>query len=275
MEKEPAPVIEPTKEFNDSGVLFERLNNPRVKAQLISLYEDAYNARAQTGNPVTRALVDANTNEMARDAEGALMLETVSYIPPTREEIEKMINERLKEAQMVTNVDYLDTHVVPTNELMNLNWKIPQTGETPNIRQWSVVEGHEKGHNVRQFGHVDIADYIKNRFYKGFDLAQPMFDQSLYEDLYQKMIPGVSFEEAKQAFYSTIQEPAELAERMSQLKNYFGMKANEEFTKEHLDYARTHYVDDTRFDNLMTQFFQAITAEKEKEFLTLMNTVGI
>jgi hypothetical protein len=67
----------------------------------------------------------------------------------------------------------------------------------------------------------------------------------------------------------------ELAERMSQLKNYYGMKGNEPFTKEHLHYAREHYVQDTGMDNYMKFFFQAITPETEDEFLRIINSSGI
>ena len=62
---------------------------------------------------------------------------------------------------------------------------------------------------------------------------------------------------------------------MSQLKNYFGMNGSEQFTKEHLDYARTQYVADTGMDNRMTHFFQAITPETEATFLELINSSGI
>ncbi len=62
---------------------------------------------------------------------------------------------------------------------------------------------------------------------------------------------------------------------MSQLKCYFGMNGDEVFTPEHLVYAREHYVTDTGLDNLMTQFFQAITPETENGFLELINTSGI
>ncbi len=62
---------------------------------------------------------------------------------------------------------------------------------------------------------------------------------------------------------------------MSQLKNHFGLKSDERFTKEHLDYARMHYVTDTGFDNRMTPFLKAITPETEESFLELINSSGI
>lgn len=65
----------------------------------------------------------------------------------------------------------------------------------------------------------------------------------------------------------------ELLARMGQLKNYFGFKGDEEFTKEHLDYARKHYVLDTGLDNNMTELLVAIgkNEENSKQFIALMN----
>ena len=67
----------------------------------------------------------------------------------------------------------------------------------------------------------------------------------------------------------------EVAERMSQLKNYFGIKDSEHFTREHLEYARQHYITDTGMDNRMRHFFQAITPETEVAFIELINSSGI
>ncbi len=53
------------------------------------------------------------------------------------------------------------------------------------------------------------------------------------------------------------------------------MKGDEQFTKEHLDYARAHYVEDTGMDNHMSLFFRMITPEKEEKFLHVINSVGV
>ena len=53
------------------------------------------------------------------------------------------------------------------------------------------------------------------------------------------------------------------------------MKGDEQFTKEHLHYAKEHYVSDTQVDNEMRLFFQAITPEREDEFVRLIHTSGI
>ena len=52
------------------------------------------------------------------------------------------------------------------------------------------------------------------------------------------------------------------------------MRGDEVFTKEHLDYAREHYIKDRGFDN-MSELFQMITPEKEERFLEVINSVGV
>ena len=76
------------------------------------------------------------------------------------------------------------------------------------------------------------------------------------------------------SYFSRIDE---LLERMSQLKNYFGMRGSGVFTKEHLYYAKKHYSEDvqTPGDLQIQPFFDAITPETEEEFIRLMNTLGI
>lgn len=265
--------IGPSEE-NAALLLIERLRNPQIKAQLITLYEEAYAARARDAEPIVRPKRDPATGEDLRDTEGAYIMETVLYTPPSREEIERMIDERIEEISTSTSIGYLEENVVPNNEVINLNWKIPWTGKSPTNEQWSTIEGHEKGHNVRQYGQVDISEYFKSLFLNAFDVGSMEFNDEWYEIL-KKSNPEATREDVEKGFYATLTDPMELTERMSQLKNYFGMKGNEQFTREHLEYARAHYVSDTGYDNLMTPFFQGITPEKERYFLELMNTAGI
>ena len=74
----------------------------------------------------------------------------------------------------------------------------------------NAIEAHEKGHVLREFK-INSED-----FSKGFDFS---------------VIP----EDIKRPMY--FRKPDELAERMSQLKNYFGFKGGELFTRQHLAYA--------------------------------------
>jgi hypothetical protein len=66
----------------------------------------------------------------------------------------------------------------------------------------------------------------------------------------------------------------EMTARMAQLKNYFGFEADEVFTKEHLQYAKSNYIKDV-IDNSMAEFFALITSENESDFLEIMNSWGI
>ena len=142
-------------------------------------------------------------------------------------------------------------------------------------KQLSIVEAHEKGHTVRPY----FSKFFDSYFSKGFDSAKAVFAQGdpLLEKLVdqndseKKLTPEEVNENLKAYLFSAM----EIAERMSQLKNYFGMHGSDIFTKENLDYARTHYISDTGFDNFMTQFFQAITPETETAFIELVNTGGI
>lgn len=67
-------------------------------------------------------------------------------------------------------------------------------------------------------------------------------------------------------------KPDELAERMAQLKNYFGFKGNEMFTRQHLAYAKDHYINDGGVNNSMDIFLSLITPETEDKFLETINT---
>lgn len=115
-------------------------------------------------------------------------------------------------------------------------------------RQKNIIESHEKGHVVRSF-RVNSED-----IFQGFDLDK---------------IPDT----AKRPSY--LRNADELAERMSQLKNYFNFKSDEPFSREHLRYARANYVGDTGLDNNMTEFFGMITPEKEDDFLRVINQYPI
>ncbi len=69
-----------------------------------------------------------------------------------------------------------------------------------------------------------------------------------------------------------MQKADELTARMAQIKNYFGMTDSEAFTKEHLEYAKKHYVEDINYDNNMTVFFRMIIDEP---FIKNMNSMPI
>jgi len=113
-------------------------------------------------------------------------------------------------------------------------------------KQKNIIESHEKGHSVRTYTgkqKKEIEDVLEKRWLGNEE---------------QKKYLGCA---------------EEIIERMSQLKNYFGFSGSEEFTIEHLYYAREHYVEDVGLDLGMTLFMNAII--DEKKFLNIMNTYGV
>lgn len=196
---------------------------------------------------------------------------------PTREEIAKRLDDSINHAATVTEIEFSSDE--PTKDRMTTDWEVPWTGEKLTRKQMSIVEAHEKGHRIRPY-HNELA----LMFIQGFDPSEVEFteaDYEIQEEMWKKSFeatgsPMPSREELKINYLADyLFQPNELAERMNQLKNYFGMQGAELFTKAHLDYARTHYVQDTGFDNGMRFMFQAVTPEKEEEFLKLINSAGI
>lgn len=128
------------------------------------------------------------------------------------------------------------------------------------IRQKNIVESHEKGHGLRDFYAPDDTQEINS-----------VLDTEVLKALIEKN----NLENPDNKERATYLKDAEIIERMSQLKNYFGFRAGDIFTKEHLLYARENYIKDTGLDNSMSNFFQAITPEKEERFLKVINKYPI
>ncbi len=113
----------------------------------------------------------------------------------------------------------------------------------------SVIEAHEQSHGVLDLPYLD----------EGFRGAViDIFDLNYIRQ----------YSDYSSAVY-------EITARVTQLKNYFGMKSDETFTEYHLDYAKEHYVKDVGegIDN-MTGLFRAIKPGREKEFIAFINSVA-
>ncbi len=115
-------------------------------------------------------------------------------------------------------------------------------GETLNDRHKNIVEAHEKIHGLYTFG------------------------ASLGSRLCATLDPEVSVEQG-----TYLRQPDEILARMSQLRNYFGLGANDAFTSEHLEIAKQRYVRDTGFDNDMSAFLSCITEKTRGAFIREMN----
>ena len=138
-----------------------------------------------------------------------------------------------------------------SSQKISLLWKNPRTGEKLTEKQKSIVEAHEKGHVLRPFHGMFFSDYFNSGFetYKLYKIL----NEKDYEELSKRELKrngskplSKSNEQLTDDHIAYLFSGEEIAERMSQLKNYFGMKATDIFTKEHLDYAQNHYREDIR-----------------------------
>lgn len=251
---------------NPTLLLISRLKNPEIFEQLISLYKDYYKQENFEAKP---------------------------------EKLKKMIQEELnkrieiieKDTPIMTNSESGGSHCGEGDDLfwhddydacrekIQIN-EDKYYGDRIDSNKWvqtqGITESHEKGHFLRAFGDR----YFREYFCSGFDknvfpytpervlkYSKKHFKvDSITQDNVRNYI-----REGKRYLFTG----HEIAERMSQLKSYFGMRGNEKFTPKHLAYAREHYIPDTGFDNNMSEFFSAITKETELRFIELINSSGI
>ncbi len=276
-------------ENNDDTLLADRLSNPEINEQLVNLkyqllkkeydfYQneewEPYLPEGWTGEERFKLLKGKNSGKII-DTED--LNKKLSEPVPTLESVTKDITESIDEIRAVTHIDFETEE--PDSERMGLGWKMPWTGEKPNTKQMSIINAHEKGHRVRNF-----YDNYTEMLRSAFDISRVNFTEQDLEFLQKsreqsnKLVEGgeMSFEEERDNYLKNyLFTGKEIAERMSQLKNYFGFAGNEQFTKKHLDFARKNYIKDTNMDNSMRLFFEAITPETEDEFLWLINNSGI
>ncbi|MBI5470341.1 hypothetical protein HY968_03445 [Candidatus Kaiserbacteria bacterium] len=239
---------------NHSLLLIERLSDPRIHDQVVDLWF---------------AYERLEHKEKAK----------------SREDVAKEFDRRLENAQTSTPVNFEGTHGGPLDPDDPLRETVPigmtVGGKTRNVAYMSAVEAHEKGHYLRPFSGQSFREHFKNAIdTESIELSDSRWDEMQADPKFQeaqRIEPDLSFsrDAVTERVRSNLSEPYEIVERMSQLKNYFGMKGNETFSPNHLSYAREHYIHDTGIDNGMFEFFAAITPETEKEFLRLINNSGI
>lgn len=268
---------------NWSEVLFERLRNPIIHKQIVDLYYkgEMYLYEYFQTEAFMEQIALADGSKFLKDNKGSMY--SVEYVknftPKTREQIEEELDILLTQITSYTDIDYSDNN--PSDKSMGLMWLHPVTKDKPTILQWSLAEAHEKGHQLRSFNHDSyFDDYFSDAFDKSkFNLTEDevaiqrsyrLRDSKQYSDTLP-LTDEIIREDAFEYQFSA----REIVERMSQLKNYFEMRGDEEFTHEHLEYARKHYLEDIGLDNQMTQFFACITPETEERFLWHMNNSGI
>ncbi|MFA5831266.1 MAG: hypothetical protein WC878_05550 [Candidatus Paceibacterota bacterium] len=288
--------IEQQANFEGSwtNLMCERLRNPEIRKQIIDiLYEIE---QSEKDSPVGKNPADESRECFIKDDKQTNF--TRYYVPRKREEIEKDFDEDLQMVEQYTPINFsgkgsrLEDEVVGGREFVDLKAIYPSTGEKFTEKMRNFTESHEKGHVLRTYNFVQSRKKgLLRRYHRNWEGADARFRNAFdfskidYHDEYEKIKEnfirterkGKLMEEkdARLICEGYLRMPMEIAERMSQLKNYFGMKSNEVFTKEHLAYAKEHFISDTSYDNNMTHFFQAITTEKEGAFIELINSAGI
>ncbi len=238
----------------DATLLFlKRINDPTIRKQLVRLLYlskkyDLYEKTSPT------------ENEVANDLNNALL--AVSTDTPIT------FSGEMSSGSMGDGV----------RENMDVKWK-PTCGVLGEygVKQKNYTEAHEKGHTVRKLRSTVARVYINT----GFDFNNVRLSKDRLNSLrahYAALGEDVSAatdEELRDSVIEYLENPMELIERMSQLKNYFGILGTEPFTKEHLVYARDRYIPDTGMDNHMVEFLQAITPQTEDKFLAIINNCGV
>ncbi len=276
---------------NDTELLVSRMHNKTIRSQIIDRFiEGEKRKREWYLNDVWNKDDSFEGSFLRGEKSGVLIeeeyLNEILNHPKSREDIERQFDENLKEIETKTNIEFTDNE--PDSDVIPLYYVFPLTGKKLTEKQMSITEAHEKGHKMR----FHFSEHVEEELKSAFDISQVHMPDSFYEKIFSKRkreegssqnkenveMDGrnLTKEEIIQEFFEDyLFSGFEILERMSQLKNYFGFRGDEEFTIEHLEYARKHYVEDTELDNGMTMFFEGITKETEETFLRLMNTIGI
>lgn len=289
-------------EGNDTGLLFQRIHDPVIKEQIINLF---IGSDLEEQKKIDRGDFRPIRGNLYKDAVGGRIVRgdyLIHFHVRSHEEVEQFLEKNIKKAESSTNISFGSN---PPNAMaISLDWKLPN-GSKPSVKQMSNIEAHEKGHVIRPYH----GDFFDKHFGAGFDSSKVIFTQQDYEEIMEKegkreeeeikrqiwvknqedkpfefggkdeqgevYKPYYTFERVRGNLMQALFCGAELAERMSQLKNYFGMNASQAFTKDQLYYAKDHYIQDTGMDNHMRFFFQAITPETEDAFVEIINSSGI
>lgn len=261
-------------EGNDTLLYFERLKNPVIKKQLVDLLYEYYEEAKSLPNDI--------------DEHGKLFLNPNKVEKPkSREEIEKELDDQIEKVFSVTAIDYdpkgtSDSRGIEINGgYINSGTVAPfsrnfETGEPWTKKQLSTIEAHEKGHGVRG-NFPRLSNEVRQMVTGSLDSSKIVIDdrfRNKWREL-NRTPPDEANEQTDKDIRDYFSQPGEIIERMAQLKNYFGISGEEVFTKEHLDYARAHYLTDTGMGMQMRPFFEAITPETETKFIEAINRLGV
>lgn len=248
IEHELENVVREAREKNKTMVMVNRLRNPNIQSQMLSIAK-------RYPNMFTR--------------------------PPT--EIIANINATIEREMLLTHINpKIDAWRSSYNGLSKKAIIGTRGKATNQMREY--IEAHEKEHAVR-------SSFMNFRPGVSGDMARSFSKWSWFKEKCKQMIVAAAWSNliatflgpvpaagyfASEVLKSTYMHSSwEIYARMSQLKNYFGMEADEEFTAEHLEYARKHYIEDTGLNNNMQAFFDGITPRSQRQFLYTINNFGV
>ncbi len=249
-------------EGNHSLLLFERLQNPDVFNKLVNdIYED-------------RTSVDFSSYDYI-NPEYVQSLERDEYF--VKQDIKTELQQALDTTSKSTEIGFSEYGYLKSNkgasgtgyiEICN-NKLGNQFNETTLSK--NITEAHEKGHTLRNY---NLGSVFTKELQSIFDFDKFLFSEETIEDIRKINNIEGSKEEIESSYREYLAYPWEIVERMSQVKNYFGMVGNEKFTQEHLDYVRENYVKDTgHYASQIQPFFDSIS--DDEKFIEKMNTLGI
>ncbi len=249
-------------EGNHSLLLFERLTHPVILERLVNdMYEDI-------------TTVDYSDYEYI---DLLSLQEKNDFLSQSESKVKEVIKgkilariEKVKNRTQIifSEVGYLESRQGKYGLVAILCRNQSGRYESPHVR--NITEAHEKGHIIRKYEQNSLfSKKVKRVFnFKQIDIPNEVLRKIMENSKADNLL--LVYKEMIDYFSKT----EEIIERMSQLKNYFGMSGTEEFTKEHLRYAKKHYIENTGIYPYQIQpFFDAI--EDEDGFVELMNTLGI
>jgi hypothetical protein len=290
-------------EGNYSTLMLERAGSARISAQIVDLIVQANEYVRQ--NMGTFVKIDSEDGEhiFVKNIEGedryiGYTVKRLASLHSSRDQITAELEERIGKALSVTGVSFKDptTGEYSDKEDKDGPWGNYLTNEmclpigfdfSPIVhgkveekeaqnRLKDMVVAHEKGHLIRPYGVEYGLRYKFYRMYfsKGFDFSKAVFSDEALKNCKTDNTEDES-ESIKKHIITYISSGAEIAERMSQLKNWLGFTSADIFTKQHLQLARERYLIETGLDNYMEVFLTAITPETEDNFIELINHSGI
>lgn len=249
-------------ECNDSELMFSRLNNKTIRKQFLDWYWKAYQANPRKFLFDFEDHLQRHHSEIRWDYKSSL----------TRRELEDFIIKIVElESKVRTKIDRSEKSPWRSSAYGIVPNFVNEQGEKPvSEKVMSIIVAHEKGHLTR-----GLDGPIYDMLMKGFDQSK------IQPSLHKKHTEYTHYDTVIDYLFGGTGGTIEILERMSQMKNYFGFKGAEKFTKKHLDILKTKingvykYTVDTGMNNNMDTFLDLITTETEEDFIFAMNNAGI